>query len=203
VHRLALVSGTLAAAFVLLAFSGQRTSAGEDADSAAELKARTHFAAGEYKQALDIFARLYAETLHPTYLRNVGRCHQRLGDADNAIATFRDYLRKAKDLTPEQRAEVEGFIAEMDELKRSRSPTASHPAAPHAGEMSPALVASPAAVSPPPDRPQPDSFYTRTWFWVVVAAVAAGSAAAVLLLTADSSPSHGNIGVIDVRGGLR
>lgn len=193
--RLAFASRTLAIAFVLVALSGQRAFAADD-ESAAELRARTHFAAGEYKQALDIFARLYAETLHPTYLRNIGRCHQRLGDADNAIATFRDYLRKAKDLTAEQRAEVDGFIAEMEQLKRSRSPTAVDLTVPPASESSPALVASPA-------RPQSDPFYTRTWFWVAVAVVAAGSAVAVLLLTADSSPSYGNLGVIDVRSGLR
>ena len=63
------------------------------------MKARTHFAAGEYKQALDIYARLYAETMHPTYLRNIARCHQNLGDADKAISSFREYLRKARDLT--------------------------------------------------------------------------------------------------------
>jgi tetratricopeptide (TPR) repeat protein len=203
VHGLAFVSRTLAIALVLLALSSQRASAADDADSAAELRARTHFAAGEYKQALDIFARLYAETLHPTYLRNVGRCHQRLGDADNAIATFRDYLRKAKDLTAEQRAEVEGFIAEMEQLKRSRRPTANDLTVPPATETPAALVASPAIVSPPPDEPQRDAFYGHPWFWVTVAVLAAGSATAVLLLTADGSPSHGNIGLIDLRSSLR
>ena len=67
------------------------------ADDGDELKARTHFAAGEYKQALDIYARLYAETMHPTYLRNIARCHQNLGNADKAISSFREYLRKARD----------------------------------------------------------------------------------------------------------
>ena len=47
-----------------------------------ELKAREDFAAGRYQQALDVFAKLYAETLHPVYLRNIGRCYQNLGDPD-------------------------------------------------------------------------------------------------------------------------
>ena len=89
-------------------------------EKAEELKARTHFAAGEYQQALDIYARLYAETMHPTYLRNIARCHQNLGNADKAISSFREYLRKAKDLSPEQRAEIEGYIEEMEQLKRSK-----------------------------------------------------------------------------------
>jgi tetratricopeptide (TPR) repeat protein len=87
-------------------------------DDARDLKARKHFTAGEYAAALDLYAALYAETLHPTYLRNVGRCHQKLGNADRAIDSFREYLRKAKDHSAEQRAEVEGFIREMEELKR-------------------------------------------------------------------------------------
>ena len=57
------------------------------ADDGDELKARTHFAAGEYKQALDIYARLYAETMHPTYLRNIARCHQNLGDPTSESPT--------------------------------------------------------------------------------------------------------------------
>jgi len=92
----------LRAAFALLLaiqfLLGPGRAAADDGD---ELKARTHFAAGEYKQALDIYARLYAETMHPTYLRNIARCHQNLGNADQAISSFREYLRKARDLTPD------------------------------------------------------------------------------------------------------
>jgi len=52
-----------------------------DDDSADEEHARTYFVTGEYKQALDIYARLYVRTNHPTYLRNIGRCQQKLGQA--------------------------------------------------------------------------------------------------------------------------
>jgi hypothetical protein len=57
----------LTVAIVLLALAAA-PAARAAGDEGAELKARTHFAAGEYKEALDIYARLYAETLHPTYL---------------------------------------------------------------------------------------------------------------------------------------
>jgi hypothetical protein len=43
-----------------------------------EIKAREAFAQGHYEEALDLFAKLYAEKLHPTYLRNIGRCYQNL-----------------------------------------------------------------------------------------------------------------------------
>jgi tetratricopeptide (TPR) repeat protein len=95
-----------------------------------DLQARKAFAAGEYQKALDLFADLYAETQHPTYLRNIGRCHQNLGDPDKAIAAFRDYLRKAKNLTPEQQAETDKFIAEMEELKRRNAAAAAAKAQP-------------------------------------------------------------------------
>ena len=63
-----------------------------------ELKAREAFAAQRYQDALDLFAKLYAETLHPIYQRNIGRCYQNMGQPDNAITSFREYLRRAKNL---------------------------------------------------------------------------------------------------------
>ena len=57
-----------------------------------ELKAREAFAAQRYQDALDLFAKLYAETLHPIYLRNIGRCYQKLGQPVKAIDAFQEYL---------------------------------------------------------------------------------------------------------------
>jgi hypothetical protein len=86
-----------------------------------ELNAREAFAAGRYQEALDGYAKLFARTLHPTYLRNVGRCHQMLGNPDKAINSFREYLRRAPELPAGQRAEVEGFITEMEALKKRQA----------------------------------------------------------------------------------
>jgi len=170
------------------------------ADDGDELKARTHFAAGEYKQALDIYARLYAETMHPTYLRNIARCHQNLGNADQAISSFREYLRKARDLTPDQRAEIEGYIAEMEQMKRAK-PAAPPPAvAPTPPSNEPALVGPPTVVAgrAADNDSEPGPIYTRVWFWAVVAGVAAAGAFGVYALTADRSPTHGSLGVLDL-----
>jgi len=95
---------------------------------AAELQARKAFTSGEYEKALEIYVDLYDETHHPTYLRNIARCHQTLGHAEKAIAGFREYLRKAKNLTPEQQTEIEKYIAEMEELKRKEAASSSPPA---------------------------------------------------------------------------
>jgi tetratricopeptide (TPR) repeat protein len=222
------ITVVLAAAFAVGGGGGRPAAAAAGAEDQ-DLKARKLFAAGDYRQALEIYVNLYAETLHPTYLRNIGRCQQNLGEADKAIGSFREYLRKAKDLSPAQRQEIEGHIAEMDELKRKQaggaaaagsSSTSPSPSTSTSSAGSGAGAASPAPsalAAPPPATPGPEPaalisspapaaaddggspFYTRAWFWVVVGAVAAGTVAAVFLLTRDTS--NGPLDTLDLRGG--
>jgi hypothetical protein len=148
-----------------------------------ELQARQEFAAGRYANALELFAQLYAETLHPTYLRNIGRCHQELGDPDKAIASFRLYLAKAKDLKPSERQEVEGYIHDMEELKRKREAD-TRPAPPPPPPISLAArnteAPPPAMVSRAPEPP-PEStpVYGRWWFWAIVGGAAVAGTAAL------------------------
>ena len=54
--------------------------------------------------------------MHPTYMRNIARCFQNMGQPDKAMLSFREYLRQSTDLTPEPRAQVEGLrvIAENE-----------------------------------------------------------------------------------------
>jgi len=146
-----------------------------------ELQARQEFAAGRYANALEIFAQLYAETLHPTYLRNIGRCHQELGDPDKAITSFRQYLAKAKDVKPSERQEVEGFIRDMEELKRKRAAAAAPPppTAPPVSLAARNTEPPPPAIVARPPEPPPESapVYGRWWFWALVGgAVVAGGA---------------------------
>jgi hypothetical protein len=156
-----------------------------------EIKAREDFAAGRFQEALDIFARLYAESLHPIYLRNIGRCYQGLQNPDRAIATFRDYLRKAKAITPDEKKEIVGFINEMEDLKRQREAAAAQPATPPASTItttplpaapepaggaqtsSQAVLISTPGTTAPAETSSP--IYTKWWFWTLVgAAVVAG-----------------------------
>jgi tetratricopeptide (TPR) repeat protein len=192
---------------VALLVAAPRAVAGED-DRAADLKARTYFVQGEFKQALEIYTRLYVETMHPTYLRNIGRCQQNLGEPDKAIASFREYLRKAKDLSADQRAEIDGYIAEMEQLKRSKASgaTASSAAATSApppearpAEPAPVLVGPPTVTAPRAEPADGGPFYTRAWFWVGAAVVVAGAVTAIVLVSADRSPTHGGLGVVDFR----
>jgi len=192
----------------------------------AELQARKAFTAGDYDKALTIYVDLYTETGHPTYLRNIARCHQNLGHADKAIAGFREYLRKAKDLTPDQKAEVQKYIAEMEELRKKEAGTAPAASATRrtaradddtqrartGPELSVAATddreAKPASVDLAA-RPAPEGsgaserspFYTRVWFWAGVGVLAAGAVAAVLLVGVDRGPAYGNLGHVDVPSG--
>jgi tetratricopeptide (TPR) repeat protein len=150
-----------------------------------EMKARELYAAGRYQDALDIYIKLYAEKLHPNYLRNIGRCYQNLGDPEKAIGSFREYLRKARSLPAEERQEIEGYIKEMEELKRQRE--APPPPPPPKAEPTPLpapLVTPPpeSVVSRPPPPPVEESppVYSRWWFWTAVGvAVVAGTVGAL------------------------
>jgi hypothetical protein len=161
------------------------------AADAREIKAREAFAAQRYQDALDLFAKLYADTLHPTYLRNIGRCYQNLDEPDRAISSFREYLRKAKNPTADETREVEGYIKEMEELKRRKEARASSaseqpktdssdaPVKPLPSASGPPASASATAsvvLAPPPPKAEESSpFYTRWWFWTIVGgAIAAG-----------------------------
>jgi hypothetical protein len=153
------------------------------------MRAREAFAAGRYQDALDAFAKLYAESLNPIYLRNIGRCHQNLGEPDRAIASFRDYLRKASTLPAAERKEIDGYIKEMEELKRSKeasaasattTPTPVEPVTPLPKEVPASPPGSSTAsasvvMTPPPAAPaeEPSPIYGRWWFWAIVGGVVA------------------------------
>jgi len=128
------------------------------ADRASEMKARESFAAGRYDEALQTFARLYAETLNPIYLRNIGRCQQKLKQPDKAIDAFQDYLIKGgKKISPDEKAEINGYIKEMEAL---RDEQAAKQQAPAVAPMAPTPAASPVQPIPPPQPEGPPPGYT-------------------------------------------
>jgi hypothetical protein len=197
-NRIATLGALVVAAALML---GGRAAAAADKR---ELQAREDFAAGRYQQALDIFAKLYAEKLHPNYLRNIGRCYQNLGDPDKAISAFHEYLRKAKAVPADDRAEVEGYIKEMEALAaRRQSAAAPPPTAPPPPETPPPHLAVPVTpapaitltATPEPPAPEPSPFYTRWWFWTIVggAALVGGLAAAGVFTSHKDADCTGRI----------
>ena len=138
------------------------------ADDRRELEGRALFAKGDYSQALELFAQLFAEKGDPIYLRNIGRCYQKLRQPEKAIDSFREYLRRSR-VKPRERDEIDGFIREMHELQATQTaaapPAATEPApargdsaASKSGDATtaPAPAMPPPAVTAPPARAPAD-----------------------------------------------
>ena len=184
------------AALVLIGMLAQVApgQAAPKAKDSRELLAREAFATGRYQEAIDLYGKLYAEKLHPTYLRNIGRCYQKLKEPEKAIDSFRDYLTRAKNLPADERKEIEGYIADMEALKERQAAEKVQAAKPPTRTTEKA-AAAPAGLSPvaptpnlQPAQPSPETqliaatpapapesppFYERGWFWGVAAGVVA------------------------------
>src|SRR5437764_4541216 len=100
--RTRLVFASVVLAFALVSLAAH-------AEDRRERQGRALFAKGEYQAALDIYANLFAQMGDPIYLRNIGRCYQKLQQPDKSIDAFREYLRRGH-VKPKERAEVDGFI---------------------------------------------------------------------------------------------
>src|SRR5258706_7990761 len=99
-------SALLAAALALTVARGAAAAPKEDPR---EQTARQFYASGKYREAIEVFAQLYAGKPHPNYLFNIGRCYQNLPDPDHAIISFKDYLRKSPKIPGDEKKEIEGY----------------------------------------------------------------------------------------------
>jgi hypothetical protein len=126
-----------------------------------ETEARTACAAGRVEAGIEVLAQLLTEYGHPNYIYNQARCYQQNGKAEQAISRFREFLRAAQDISPEERARVERFIKELESELPAPPPAATpgteaapapNPVAqPEPQPPPPAVVFRPAA-APPPER---------------------------------------------------
>jgi hypothetical protein len=172
------------------------------ADRATEMKAREAFASGRYDDALGLFAKLYAETLHPVYLRNIGRCHQKMRQPEKAIDKFREYLAKEKKISADERKEIDGYIKEMEAMqeeqaKQATPPPPANPPPPvtpinqtpppppnyYAAQPPPPTTTTSATLvsQPPPQEEAP--IYKKWWFWTGIGVVVAGGVVAAILIS--------------------
>jgi serine/threonine-protein kinase len=170
---------------VLLGGAAQTAFAAEDPR---EVEGRTLFARGDFDRSLDVFSKLFAETGEPVYLRNIGRCYQMLSKPDRAITAFREYLRRGKSLSSEERTEVEGFIREMEALKAKQAPPqAPAPASTSATGPGPAVSMTPSPAPPVASvevtTPAVDPAAQRRR-WLRIGGIGAGAAGVVGLGTA-------------------
>jgi hypothetical protein len=132
--------------------TGSASAAELDKKSKANVKeAMGLYKAGRYEEAAKIFVNLsvaYPDML--IFVRNLGACYYYLRQADPGLSNLREYLARGKDITADDRAQVEGWIAELERLR-------SQVAAPPASAVVPSVYAStpPAAASVESSPPVP------------------------------------------------
>jgi tetratricopeptide (TPR) repeat protein len=155
------------------------------AEDNATRSAKRHFAKGEKLFALGRFddalveyeAAFDAKPL-PGFLFNIAQCHRNLGNIDQAIFSYRKYLRESPDA--ENREAVEQQIQELeDEKERTGGGKVILREPPHEDRKPPGTTKKP--------------IYARWWFWGGVAAVA-GAGAGTYFLTRDGSVPTTDLG---------
>lgn len=140
--------GALAA--VLLTVIAARPARAQDRDQR-ELAAKKACLGGHADKGIELLADLYTDTNDPTYIYNQGRCFEQNGRASEAITRFREYLRKATSLAPDERAQLQKHIDELEaEAKTGAAPAAVPTAAPAPSAVPPAQPAGVVSVSPSP-----------------------------------------------------
>ena len=97
---------------------------------------QTHYALGEFEQAIQEFRETYRLRQEPALLFNIGQAYRQLHDWQQAYFNYRQYLNLKTDAS--NRAEVESLIAQMqyqlDLEKEQKTRIARDPAAARAPE---------------------------------------------------------------------
>lgn len=171
----------------LALFAAPRSAAAEDAATKAAkryfTKGEKLFALGRFDEALEQYEKAFESKPLPGFLFNIAQCHRNLGNIDQAIFSYRKYLRESPDA--ENREAVERQIEELEEEKARAG------AGGGVGVRDPTLPSGGDDRKPPKGEKKP--IYARWWFWGGVAAVA-GAGAGTYFLTRDSSVPSTDLG---------
>ena len=155
------------------------------ADDAAMRAARRHFergeklfALGKFDDALEEYQEAFDAKPIPDFLFNIGQCYRNLGDYDQAIFSFKKYLRLEPD-APNKDA-VDKLIADLEE-KQERGE----------GQRFIRKAPPPRVTATTTSTP----VYKRWWFWTAVGAVAIGGSVGIYEGTKGGPPGTdlGNI----------
>jgi hypothetical protein len=154
-----------------------------------EVQARKDCLTGKVESGVALLAELYAVTTNANFLYNQARCYEQNARPEDAINHFREYLRVAKDIGAEEKADVDKHIAECRALVAERQravaplPQPSSPAPGLDVTTRPATAASTSEAAP---------LYRRWWFWAGAAAVVVvGTVTTVLIAHRANDPCDG------------
>jgi hypothetical protein len=115
--RRGLLAATLVCAF-LLAITPARAQKADPRES----QSRSECLAGRFQAGVDLLAQMFVETGDANYIYNQGRCYEQNGKFSEAILRFREFLRKAKNLSAEDKTEVNGHITDCQAELDKRPP---------------------------------------------------------------------------------
>lgn len=149
------------------------------ADDPATRAARRHFERGEklfalgrFDEALEEYQTAFDAKPLPGFLYNIGQCYRNLGDYEQAIFSFKKYLK----LDPEapNREAVERLIEDLEAKK--------------AHGDSQRFVRK--------KQPPPTPIYKKWWFWTGIGAAVIGGTAAVYATSTSSRAPDTELGGI-------
>jgi tetratricopeptide (TPR) repeat protein len=151
------------------------------ADDPATRSARRHFergeklfALGKFDEALEEYQTAFDDKPLPGFLYNIGQCYRNLGDLDQAIFSFKKYLK----LDPEadNKEAVQRLIEDLEDQKAR-------------GEGEKFTRKKRQAESKP--------VYKKWWFWTAVGVVAVGGTVGVVAASSGGSgPPMSDLGNI-------
>lgn len=140
-------------AVTVLALFAAHPARAQDRDQR-ELDAKKACLGGHADKGIELLADLYTDTNDPTYIYNQGRCFEQNGRASEAITRFREYLRKATALAPDERAQLQKHIDELEAEAKGNgaatAPVAASPGPPEPGAPTPAPPSGVVVASPGP-----------------------------------------------------
>jgi hypothetical protein len=112
-------SSTLLLATLLpLALAPSAQGASEDTK---ERSARKACLSGNYQKGVELLSDLFVKTEDPIFIYNQGRCFEQNGRCEEAVNRFREYLRKDKKMSPDEKADAEKHIADCQTLLGQKS----------------------------------------------------------------------------------
>ena len=133
----------------------------ETADGTAALQM---YKEGRYEDAAKIFVALsVSHSDRLVFIRNTGACYYYLRRIEPALSSLREYLLRKTDITPEDRSEVQRWVAELEQLRQATTaPSVAIATATPADETAvttrkaaPALLPTPAQPIVSPSNSQP------------------------------------------------
>ena len=148
------------------------------ADDSATRAAKRHFergeklfALGKFDEALDEYQKAFDAKPIPDFLFNIGQCDRNIGNLDQAIFSFKKYLKLLPD-APNKEA-VTQLITDLED-RRAREGGAK-------------LVNQPVAGAGPPAPATP--LYKRWWVWTAASVVVVGAGIGIYAATRPGPPA--------------